>query len=389
MARRFIAGEKASPHHNCGDGDICLFPQGKVSFRQEKSMRKHILPVLTLFFLAPIIGELVSGSAPPANWLQPGTYIIMVPLYGAGALLARELAVRWKAGWLGVVLLGAAYGILEEGVDVMSFFNTAWPDLGSSALYGRWADVSWIWTVHLTCYHAAFSIAIPILLTHLVFPGSRGESWLGCLGTSAAGAVLAAVVLVGNLLFRQAFNYTPPTLPYCGSILVIALLVLAARRIRAPRPVPGLETKPLPAPWLYGAAGFVSTTVFFLAAWSMPDTGAAPILAVLIILLPAAAVMAILEHSYRHGPLFTDSRKLALAAGGLAFLSLLTLVTESRGVDPGTGESFAGMACVGMTTILALVVLSVAVRRRGRQTAKPELAENKPTTRDNPRGMFD
>ena len=114
-------------------------------------MRRHLLPVLTLFLLAPVIGELVSGSSPPANWLQPGNYLFMVPLYGAGALLVRELAVRWKTGWAGVILLGAAYGILEEGIDVMSFFNTAWPDLGASALYGRWADVSWIWTVHLTC----------------------------------------------------------------------------------------------------------------------------------------------------------------------------------------------------------------------------------------------
>jgi hypothetical protein len=352
-------------------------------------MRRHLLPVLTLFLLAPVIGELVSGSSPPANWLQPGNYLFMVPLYGAGALLVRELAVRWKTGWAGVILLGAAYGILEEGIDVMSFFNTAWPDLGASALYGRWADVSWIWTVHLTCYHAAFSIAVPILLTHLIFPKSRGESWLGCFGTAVTAAVLAADVLIGNLLFRQVYDYVPPVLPYCGSMLVIALLVFAAGRVRAPRPLTGAEQKPLPPPWLYGAAGFASTTVFFLAAWVPPNTGVPPLLAVLLILLPAAAVLVILERSYRHGSRFTDSRKLALVFGGLFFLALLTLVTESRGVDPGTGESMAGMACVGLLTVLALAALTIIVRRRERRPGESAPVEGPPTSRDNPRGIFD
>ncbi len=333
-------------------------------------MRKHILPTLTLFLLAPIIGELVSGSAPPANWLQPGTYLLMVPLYGAGAVLARELAVRWKAGWLGMILLGAAYGILEEGIDVMSFFNPAWPDLGAAAAYGRWADTAWVWTVHLTCYHAAFSIAIPILLAHLIFPKSRGESWLGCFGFSFFGVILGAVVLFGNLLFRQTFNYTPPALPYCGSIVAVFLLVLAARRMRTPQAVHGLEAKPLPPPLLYGAAGFLSTAVFFLSAWIFPNSGASPILAILFILLPATAVLATVEHSYRHGGQFTDSRKLALAAGGLMFLALLTLITESRGVDPATGESFAGMACVGGITFLSLIWLYAVVRRRERTAAE-------------------
>lgn len=333
-------------------------------------MRKHILPTLTLFLLAPIIGELVSGSAPPANWLQPGTYLLMVPLYGAGAVLARELAVRWRTGWLGVILLGAAYGILEEGIDVMSFFNPAWPDLGAAATYGRWADTAWVWTVHLTCYHAAFSIAIPILLAHLIFPKSRGESWLGCFGFSIFGMMLGAVVLIGNLLFRQSFHYAPPALPYCGSIVVLALLVLAARRMRPTQAVPGLESKPLPPPLLYGAAGFLSTAVFFLSAWVFPNTGASPILAIFVILLPATAVLAILEHSYRHGGRFTDSRRLALAAGGLMFLALLTLITESRGVDPATGESFAGMACVGGITFFAWMLLYAVVRRRERTAAE-------------------
>jgi hypothetical protein len=62
-------------------------------------MRKHLLPALTLFLLSPLIGELVSGSSPPANWLHPMTFLLVVPLYGSGAVLAREL---WGGSGSGV-----------------------------------------------------------------------------------------------------------------------------------------------------------------------------------------------------------------------------------------------------------------------------------------------
>ncbi|MGB7539672.1 MAG: hypothetical protein WBM17_14115 [Anaerolineales bacterium] len=339
-------------------------------------MRRHLLPALTLFLLAPIIGELVSGSAPPAEWLAPTTWMFLVPLYGAGAILARELAVRWKSGWLGVILLGAAYGILEEGIDVMSFFNAAWPDLGAAAAYGRWADVAWVWTVHLTAYHAAFSIAIPILLVHLIFPKSRGEAWLGCFGFLSFGGLLAATVLGGNIFFRVAFQYGPPPLPYLGAMIAIAALILLARRTHPSAPVPALQEKPLPHPVLYGLAGFGSTVAFFYTGWALPETSFPPILTILIVFAIAAGIGALLAASYRRGRQFTDTRKLALAFGGLIFFILFAPITEASAVSGKTGESAAaGMICVGMITLLAMLLLSVIVWRRGRQAAKARLSD--------------
>jgi hypothetical protein len=327
-------------------------------------MRKHILPILTLFLLSPIIGEMVSGSAPPASWLQPATYLVMVPLYGAGAVLARELFIRWRSGWIGAILLGAAYGILEEGIDVMSFFNTAWPDLGAAATYGRWADVSWEWAVLLTCYHAAFSIATPILLTHLIFPKVRGESWLGGTGLILFGVLLGATALFGNLLFRSHFHYSPPLLPYLGSIAVIAALVWAARKIRPSAPVPKMEKKPLPAAVIYALAGFGSTVAFFYVGWGLPETDCPAILAILVLLALSTEVVVLLAFSYRRGRQFTDGRKLALVSGGMMFFVLISPFMESAGINPATGENPSGMICVGTLTFFALVLLSIIVWRR-------------------------
>lgn len=338
-------------------------------------MGKKILPLITLFLLAPVIGELVSGSAPPVEWLTITTWLFLVPLYGAGAVLARELLIRWRAGWVGVLLLGAAYGILEEGIDVMSFFNTAWPDLGNAALYGRWADVSWVWAIHLTCYHTAFSIAIPILLVHLIFPESRGEPRLGCFGFFLFGGILAATVVFGNILFRMMFHYAPPPLPYLGSIAAVIALVFLARRIRPPASAPALENKPLPHPIIYGLAGFGSTVAFFYSGWGLAGTAFPPILTILLVLAIAAGIIALLAFSYRRGRQFTDTRKLALAFGGLMFFVLFSPFVEAAAASEKNGNGASGMVCVGILTFLALVFLSIVVWRRERRAAKPRLSD--------------
>jgi len=42
-------------------------------------------------------------------------------------------------------VLGAAYGVLEEGLMVKSFFDPNWMDLGVLGSYGLWMGVNWVW----------------------------------------------------------------------------------------------------------------------------------------------------------------------------------------------------------------------------------------------------
>jgi len=88
-----------------------------------KLMNKKIKPALVLFLTAPIFGELFSGSSPLNEFLNPITFTILSLLYGCGATLVRELVIRWQKGWISIFLLGAAYGIYEEGIMVQSFFD--------------------------------------------------------------------------------------------------------------------------------------------------------------------------------------------------------------------------------------------------------------------------
>jgi len=56
---------------------------------------KKLWPPVVLFFLAPIIGELLSGSAPPAEFFSPVGLPVLTILYGGGAILIREIVIRW------------------------------------------------------------------------------------------------------------------------------------------------------------------------------------------------------------------------------------------------------------------------------------------------------
>src|SRR5512141_2133224 len=94
-------------------------------------------PVLTLLLLAPAIGELLSGSSPPLQFFNPVFLLLLMGLYGCGALLIREAVVRRALNTSGLLLLGLAYAAIEEGLTCKSFFNPYWKDVGFLSTYGR------------------------------------------------------------------------------------------------------------------------------------------------------------------------------------------------------------------------------------------------------------
>src|SRR5262249_12551790 len=125
----------------------------------------------------------------------------VVGLYGSGALLVRELVRRRQLPSVWLVVLGLAYGLIEEGTVVQSLFDQHYPGLSFLRFYGHWGGVNWVWALFIVPYHAVFSIAIPILVTELVFPGSRDHAWLRPLELT-----IAAVVFVANAALLSVFR---------------------------------------------------------------------------------------------------------------------------------------------------------------------------------------
>src|SRR5690242_17801914 len=129
-------------------------------------MRSRFSFVLVLIIMAPLIAEVLPGSTPLS---MPGLLIMDLLIYGPGALLIRELVRGRGRGWASILLLGAAYGLIEEGLGLQSLFQ---PTYASAALWGaRLFGVNWVYTGLVVLWiHPLWSAAVPILLTELLFP---------------------------------------------------------------------------------------------------------------------------------------------------------------------------------------------------------------------------
>ena len=237
--------QPSSKEGNTHGATISSPARPSLSGRITRFLRSH--PKLCLFLLTPGIVEYVSGSSPMYFLVLSPFYFFLqlalnTGLYLPGALLIREAMIRWKKGWASVLLLGAAYGILEEGVALGTLFNTAPVEYGAGpASYGQWLGVSWVWAVEAIPLHMIYSAALPILLLGLALPSTRGKSLLGSRRSLAsAGVILGADVAFISLLFVVHLHH-----PWMGwtlfglSALAIGALVVAARltpaRILEPR----------------------------------------------------------------------------------------------------------------------------------------------------------
>jgi len=196
-------------------------------------------PILLLLVLSPGIPEYLSGSSALNEIvLNPASFFIFLAanlgLYGPGVLLIREAKVRWQKGWATVLLLGAAYGILEEGIALSTLFNPLAGPVGKLGVYGHWAGVNWIWTVTILSVHMIFSISLPILLLGLALPETRGKSLLVTRRAISATFVIWVVDVTVLLLFvRLAEHFWMGTPVFLGSLAAIGILVYLAYKVPA------------------------------------------------------------------------------------------------------------------------------------------------------------
>jgi len=182
--------------------------------------------LLALLFLSPAFGELVSGSSPPVEFFNPVSMSTFLALYGCGALLIREALIKWQKGTASLVMLGAAYGVYEEGLTVKSWFNPGWMDLGALGHYGRYGGINTVWAVWLTLYHATISIAVPIFMVDVLFPELKGKRLLTDKELKWPIAAFAAIGFIGFVFFP--YYPGPEVLVAVGLALAFVGLALAA-----------------------------------------------------------------------------------------------------------------------------------------------------------------
>ena len=313
----------------------------------------HLIPVFSLLVLAPVLGELVSGSAPPAEFFQPIGLMILTALYGCGAVFIRELVRKWDKGWISVMLLGMAYGIFEEGVVIRSFFDPTWMDLGLLATYGRWAGVNWIWSVGLTVYHAVISISIPIILVELIFPKVREERWLGKTGFVLAGIIFFAVSLLGPV-----FGMKVTILGMVLSILSILIFGFAAYKI--PKDLSNNKETDPKKPILIYLVSLVLMTGLVFGMYGMPALNLSPIIT--FAFLGALPWLGIGTYQYFGWSGWKEIHYWSCMFGLITPWLFLGIVSELDNVN--RPDNTSGMILVTLLTLFFIDLLGLVITKR-------------------------
>jgi hypothetical protein len=315
---------------------------------QKQTASYHVAPVIGLILLAPTIAEILLGDLLLNDSFVP-TLLMYLLLYGSGALLVREVARRLHLGWSSIIVLALAYGVVEEGLVLQTFFNQHFPGLEVLATYGRALGVSWFWIPSVLGMHAVWSITLPILLTERLFPTLASRPWLGRVGLGLDAIIYVLTALVMFRFFTTFTHFSASPLALLLTALAVVILVGLALLL-LPRWIAVSGDKGVPTPWVMGLVVFVAGVLFFTIQVFFPAVPAiAPLLPILLYGALYAG-MVLLIWRWATGSKWTVQHQLALASGALLTYMLYGFRLSARGglVD----LIFHGVICVVIICLL-------------------------------------
>ncbi|MEN3267689.1 hypothetical protein [Pseudonocardia sp.] len=270
---------------------------------------RRVLPAFTLFLVAPLVAEFLLGNL-PITWLF--TLVLLAPMYGGGALLIREVVRRSGRGLGAMLVLGVAYGLVEEGLVTQSLFNPGY--VGAHLLDQGFVPALGIavpWTLFVVTLHAVWSTTVPIVLVEACVPDKRTTPWLRTPGIVVT-VVLFVIGLVGDTATTLGMDpFVAPLPQLVGVVVVAAGLMIAAFRLPAGRSGPMAADRPVPPAVVLGVVALVAGATFELASSALPTW---PGVAVLVAV--EAAVMILVAHWSRSNR-WTPRHAVALAGGAL------------------------------------------------------------------------
>jgi hypothetical protein len=214
------------------------------------------LLALLLLVVAPVCAEYLTAYDPEVTGQAAalvGGLLVLGPLYGAPAILIRELAARTGMHWTGILAMAGAFGVLQAGVVDQSLFAMHY--LG----YDEWADgmaltliaplgVAGAFALNFLVGHVVWSIGAPIALVEALDRRPGRRPWLGLPGitTLAVLWVLASLAVWWDI--RDDGSDQASAAQLAGAVLVAAALVVVActfGRRTLPPPTTGRVPPPL------------------------------------------------------------------------------------------------------------------------------------------------
>jgi hypothetical protein len=303
--------------------------------------------------VAPLVAEFLLGDF-PMKWLP--LLIVLAPMYGGGAVLIREVTRRTGRGWTTMLLLAAAYGLVEEGFITQSLFNPNYLKMHLlSYAYLPALGIGGWWTLLMFNVHTFWSIGVPIALVEALHPKEKQMPWLGRAGLWVTGAVFVLGLAVNAAIGRRQDHFVASHVQLLFAGVVCAALIAAAFLLPdGGQPKSGAA----PSPWVTGACAFV-LGMFVMATSPRLGWGACAIL----LAADALFLTFVTVLSRRSG--WTQVHIMSVAGGGA-----LTYGVHGFLQMPVVPSSVL-MARIGNAVFFsaAAVVVAIAARRSSRERA--------------------
>lgn len=310
--------------------------------------RRRFLVVTALLLVAPWMAEVSWGGIPAADVAL--LVVFLSPLYGAAALVIREWARRTGRGWPSMLLMGAAFGLMQCGLIDQSLFNPSYGRYDfQHPLHVPGLHFSLLFFLSFVSGHALISIAVPIALVEGTSP--QKEPWLGRVGTGIAVAAYVVASVLNFLDLRQTEDFQATPVQSLSAGLGVAALVLAAHLVR-PRAVSPGSVPPVWVMLLLGSAGYQLVQVVLTLTW-------VGFLAALVLL--GATWVVVGRWSVRAA--WTRAHTMALAVGAALLNVVVAFPNEPYYPTSARAELVNDVITSAVT--LSIVVISVLAARAG------------------------
>ncbi|HEY7575575.1 MAG TPA: hypothetical protein VIB08_10460 [Thermoanaerobaculia bacterium] len=294
--------------------------------------------VLFLLLAPAFMAEVLTQNMALTTFLQPVPFVLCALTYGVPVLVIREIAAARGLGVNGVVVLGLAYGIFNEGVIAKTLSQPSGPEVFDFSGYGQIGAMQIGLAIFIVFWHALHSVLYPILIGRWLFPEVADSRWLAS-GRARHLRPLFAVILIAlySLYFVNPVRNDPGTfLVYVAVSAGLVTLAVTVPFFRA-RPEPPRAGRVSRWPALLGA----TTIVFYVLQIQAPRHVPFAVYLVASVAVIAAAGVAMGRAGWRPVP-----QILQFGLGdALTFALFATLMGVKWKGDPaqsiGTGALFA------------------------------------------------
>ena len=321
---------------------------------------------LFLLLVPGPLAEVLSQNVQLLTYLQPVPFLLVTLTYGVPVLVIRELAVARKLDDLGLIVLGLAYGILNEGVLAKTLTLPEGAPLHDFAGYGKVGSIQGGWSLFIIVWHALHSVFYPVVMARWMFPTTASRRWFAAGRTRWVLYVLLILVACLYALYFLNPLRNDPTI-FAFYAVATAALVAAALKLCRSREIPS-PSGARQASWLPALLGACMIAFYFFQFWA-PGHFPFGLYLVVSSCIIGVVVAALIRGRWKAVPdwlLFGLGDYLTFCI----FSALLCVVT-----DRNPAQALAAMALI----LAGIVYLIQAVQRRpmGRGVSQPaHLAED-------------